>query len=1086
MLGNATDKAYTAGNTVTQFDESLFVELNQNYYYDILPPDVSVYGTLEPGFYKKFFPLDSVVKGWRPTSGVYKPRKMSWGQATTYGLKGTKGWRNNITENSTPQLGASTGQREEYIAKPRVYWAREGQTFKYWDSPVVIASSAYVHPWIEYTADVKTNKISVTFQNVMGSPVRFKIQYKTNAGSGGTWVDALDATGADYSMPSTGVVEVYRSSGSWTQSPTTYLLTDAISIRQIRVFITKMSDPAIHPSIIEMSPRLYIDMSDRLKDWSFDANIAESNSVLPVGTVSSNSGSVTLSNNDNELEPTNAGGGTLRYADLMRKYAKVVVKLKAVTAGSSWVEAGTAYIEKATPSGNKTVVNVTLFDYAKFLQDQPAPDVCMNQVSPTAAIRQLLDTTGHTNVLVKRVKDQSEPIMRWFWSNSEETVWDAIQKICESHQYAVYINEKNQIVIMTKEYIYLSSTAVYAATTEGTTLSAVTYVPNVQDISNNKDEPINAAYVTFRPKSLSSEVDPDPAKYAATNQVAFSRIATRDLYVPDQPILLGVAPMIQTMDSSQNYLYINPTSLAGAGAKNSLDGNGIPRIPLWGGFSGYLLIDQEIIKYDGLELAYTAKAGSPAGPQIAKSPEQWQEIINYAQGSVVFTGKVCNLERGQFNTTAAAHTLSTTGWTSAQGVVRRADETGNGYLCIRNSTAGAKRLNWTVKNIQSNGNWVNTKMVIDTGLKTAVQAGGIVLSATLSGANLSTGLYVEANQIGDGGVSLYTISNNIIAAAPIATVKFNIPDGGLFDLSVYIARGATSTSRIVSVYVNRSRVLSKTFTTTVPLTSLVGLGSSGNSSVKFDYICGGSTTLGDEQSKFDGSIKAYVESVLKIDRGQQLSRAMPDLASIGFERFDDYVRQMFVEDVSFSKTPALSADFVATSSIVKDPLSRQSIASGDEVAGAIANITSFSAKVLIANVSSRSLLLVFTDESGGSTNYPRINGIHVNEFEEVRISKRDEASVNRIGEKKVDFNPRWITSRSNAESVSSWIVSRCKDGVDRITATIWAGHLLQLGDVLYVHSPSDQKNISANYVVVGANKSGSGGNIATSVDLVKI
>jgi len=299
---------------------------------------------------------------------------------------------------------------------------------------------------------------------------------------------------------------------------------------------------------------------------------------------------------------------------------------------------------------------------------------------------------------------------------------------------------------------------------------------------------------------------------------------------------------------------------------------------------------------------------------------------------------------------------------------------------------------------------------------------------------------------------------------------------------VYHARTAVSGGKQITVYINNTKIMAKSFTGGNSYNNRIALAASGDACVDFDYVAAGPNIMSDIQSKYDGAIKGYISGMLETDRGQQAGRAMPSLAAVGFERFDDYVRGIYVDDIKFPRGPALTVNMVTTSLTVRDATNRAQVALGSDVAGAITNRTPHGATIAVANVSSKPLDLVNVTDQGDLL-YPFVYGAVLNEFEQVRINKQDAGSVSRWGEKKLEFAPQWINNRTAAESIAQYVVDLQKDGLKQLNITAWSMTLVQLGDTIRVYAP--EKNIDGNYVVTGATKSGDKG-VQTQFKLVKV
>jgi hypothetical protein len=1054
MLGNTTDKTYSAENVVTSYDRRCIAEWNMNYYFDIVEPLDTLYGTIDTEFFKRFFPLKEVVRGWRPPAGAFRARL---GAFRKYQLR----WP-TAADRSNLSIACNTPVNNEYTLKTRNYLALDNSQFKYYESPLKPSDAAFVDPYIEYQSNnLYANKVVVTFQRTAGIPKDFSIQIKNSGG----WVTIGTFSNVS-AVNSNGEVILYYNGTSWsTTQPADSLLIPAntVNVRGIKVIVNQMAtasnvnDNNAYVSIIEMSPRALLAFTDRLQSWDWSANLAEKDTILPIGSTSSNSGSVVLNNNDGLLEP-DLDATSPSYGYFMRKYGKVFVEYKASTAGSSWVNQFTGYIETPNSDGVYESVTLNLFDKLKFAQDIPAHDLLLRNHTPTAIIYTLLDLAGLGPIKIKH-DASSEPKLTYFYSNKEETVFDAIQELCRAHQYAVTVDEDDNIVILTKGYIFATKTNKYVLTTTNHTDSGIDYIPNVSSYSDTYSEIINSANITYRPLLDSSAPDPAETAFKTSNQVAYSRRITLDLWRPTDPLLLGCVSHIKNIGVNDTSIFIDRTARRDP--------------PAWGSYSGYALIDSEIIKFDGLEFAYTPKSGAPASPRVAKNVQEFQEIVSYANGAVTFTGKLCNVERGQFGTVAEAHTLALSGWNKSPAAKLTKAPDGNGFLQIRSTTNGPKRLAYAVKVIDADSYWVNTRMSIDN-INTKVRSAGIIVSATVA-SGLVTGLYVEVSQgtnSKNGLLSVYRVNNSVIGKSPLTDpVAVSTPKGKPFNLSVFYNKAPGTDKRTISVFIDGERVLRRIISTNLTLTRKVGVAAAGDTSARFDYIYGGrGASESNNQTALDGQLKNYVNDVVKRDRGQLPARAIPSLKAVGFERFDDYVREMYVEDVRFERGPATNVLYTLTPTTVRDARNGKNVALGSELAGAVWGATPFGATVTIANISSRPLVVAYVDANNSATLYPYIYGNIVEEFGETRYEWKDESSIFRNGEKKYEFTSRWINNSDSAKKLANFVVSRAADPRLELDLDVWSPHVLQVGDEVLVKIP--EKGIDKNFIVFAIDKGG--------------
>jgi hypothetical protein len=1056
MLGNTIDKTYSAENTVTSYTKRCIIEWNMNYYFNLSSIPDSMYGGSEREFFKRFFPLNEVARGWRPPAGAFKLRI---GDSRVHSLQ----WPGAGNRSDINFYANTPPTDNTYTLKTRLYTVKEDTNFKYYDSPYPIGHASYDDPYIEYDVNyLYANKITVTFQRAAGMPKNFSIQIKN---SSNIWTTIatfsnVSAVGAD------GSVNVYYDGVTWSTTvpdDDELIPENTVNVRGIKVIVTSMGNASnatlpsasTYLSIIEMSPRALLSFTDRLMDWEWDGNLAEDDTILPIGSMSTNSGSVTLSNNDGLLEP-DLEATTPSYSYFMRKYGKVFVSYKAAVLGSTEIKQFTGYIEKPESTGVYESITLQLFDKLMFSKEIKAQDMVLEKHSTTAIIYTLLDLAGIGPIKVKHVPGEAEPKPIFFYSSKEESVFDAIQELCRAHQYAVSVDEDDNVVIYTKNYIFANKSQHYVLTTDNITDSSIDYLPNISSYSDSQKEIINSVNITYRPLLASSAPDPDNL---VKNQVAVSRARTLELWRPTQPILLGVAKLIKPLGASDTQATIDRTAL---------------RNTAWGSLSGYFLVDSEIIKFDGVELEYTPKAGAPASPQIVRNNQEYAEVVSYARGAVTFNGKLKNLERGMFGTTPAAHSLALSGWEKSPAAKLTSGTGGNGYLQIRSTRNGPKSVAYAVKVIDPDSYWVNTRMIIQN-INTKTKSAGLLVSANTSGSGVS-GIYVEISagvNNKSGRVSVYRVNNSVIKRSHLtAPVNFDIPLNKPFNVSVFYKKADGVDKRRIAIFINEEKVMRRTISTNMSLTKKVGMAATGDTSALFDYIYGGREPEdSNTQTNHDGVLRNYVSEMVKRDRTQLSYSRLPTLASIGFERFDDYAREIYVEDIRFNdRGPALSIEGKLTATEVRDRTNKKNVALASEIGGSIWGTSPFGATVTVGNLSSTPLVVAYVDDSGQESLYPFVWGNVVEEFAESRVEVSNESSIFRNGEKKYEFSSRWINNKTDAQAFAKYTLMRGESGKLEVTVDAWSPHVLQLGDEVRLYIP--EKGIDKEFVVFAINKSG--------------
>lgn len=1047
MRGSAPTQTYLKQNTVVSMSNRCILELNMNRYATIGPISDSVYGTSNVTYWKNKFPLDSVVRPNRPTSGIVRPRFGWYGNISPIPKYQSKNWLNNFNLSATYDSG-----NDWYTILPRQYVAGPNDAYKYFTGSAKMPTAQ-----IDYTGNVWANKIVIGFENTYDYPTTYTIQVNISS----VWTTIATSP----TIPADGVVNVYRVSGSWTTTaPSSPALADAIQITGIRVVPTVMNRNNAYLALIEMSPRVQADVTAYMQDWSTDESFSEDDALTPVGTISANSGSVTFSNTDNAFEVRLAGGGTLRLGDIAKKYARVTVD---VTMNAEVIRV-LDMLSDVWDIKEGDSASVPLLDQAVALQNTDCPEMVFSTVTPSAAIIRVLDSAGFNKIRVRKLTSEVEPKIDWFYTVKDATVWDAIKSVCRSHQYAVWIDEMGYANIATKGWLFSRSTPAW------TFLGQVSGAnkPDIVEHSEVIEQPINKAVAKFYPTGTSKSNDPTNKSFSDKSTISFNKPATRTLYSPDKGILLGCALLTGAITSGATSMYIGANSLS-----NNLD-----NIILWGNFSGYCYIDQEVIKFDGLEFSYM-NSSNVVTLKTVKNANELSEVYAEAVGKVAFTGGVMNLTRGQFGTTAVGH-----GFTKSMLSIPASQTS---YVTIQ-TTAGSVGKSLVIQNVGalgsaatayfSTGGNYNSYRVRFSIADTKLPRGSIYISATKDGSNNITSAYrisFQANKSATGPAG--TLSQNIKEVSisrvggtgTVAEVFWDAPiePNTYYDFTINTAMNSGGYDTIV-VSGPGFRTTNKFPAGKIPYTQGVALGAFGGGTVAFDYFGAGT----------NGS------TATDVLQGDALANILKDRSGLianrpGFiQSFTDTVREIYVEDVRFSKGPALNASwYPAANFIVDNKVVEGNVARTTEIAAAMSNIGPWGARLAIANVGARPVLL----DNSDANSFPLVYGRIVEELQEIEVSSKNDASIIKFGENKLEIDSKWLTSRKAAQDQLDWLITTMAPGREIHNITVFDNPLVEVGDIVNIDYTKKGITTAVNYVIQKVSRT-YGVGLDTSVTLVKV
>ena len=562
----------------------------------------------------KVSPLRECFKANRPDAGL----------VYAIAVNGYKDAPSRIISNSsfTKQANFSNSQT-------RLYPVSADSSFKYWNSyrsldnkNVGLSDNSFnmsdANPFIVYSNSFKANKITIKTQKDKGYPNKFKIQYLNASNS---WVDAIDRSTTTTTAGINGKIEISYNGTSWyfvnSSNTQSYLdefsenTTQAVTMRGVRLLVYGMSRRYTPLELIEISPRLVVNMTNHVMSFSINSSIGDSQYGLPLGSIVSSSGNVSLSNETRIFDKMNPDSIFTYVKDsseenyeletMLRANVKFVFYQILIDGENEYaVPIKTMYSIEWSQSSD-FITSVKLEDYIKFFRETQAPNLLIGYKNPlksSLAIRMLLDNIGY-NKFSFETKDSIDPEMNFFYSSNDFTVAEALNDIATSVQLSMFMDADNNFVVMTKDRIS-SRTAfdVNSAEIQGNNYWFVGNKPsfndaeysyvydrfsNIESISESSIPPVTDGTVQYKiinikkePTALAEELD-DKKRQELIDKAAISptTVLTELSYVP------GILWEATQSDSSQSVLIsaILEKSMSATGRpRNALSGKIIPAV----------------------------------------------------------------------------------------------------------------------------------------------------------------------------------------------------------------------------------------------------------------------------------------------------------------------------------------------------------------------------------------------------------------------------------------------------------------------------------------------------------------------------
>lgn len=515
-------------------------------------------------------------------------------------------------------------------SQTRLYPVSSESSFKYWNSyrslnnnNVGISNSSLViqnaNPFVVYSNSFKANKITIKTQKDKGYPTKFKIQYLDTSNNWITAVDTTESSTSTYGQD--GKLEISYDGSNWyfinSLNAQSYLTeftdstTQAVTMKGIRFLVYEMSTAYTPLELIEISPRLVIDMTSYVMSFSINSSIGDSQYGLPLGSIVSSSGNISLSNDTRIFDKMNPDSIFTYIKDssvenyeletMLRANVKFVFYQILIDGSNEYAVPIKTMYSTQWSQGSEFTTSVNLEDYIKFFRETQAPNLLIGYKNPlksSLAIRMLLDNIGY-NKFSFETKDSIDPEMNFFYCSNDVTVAEALNDIATSVQLSMFMDADNNFVVMTKDRIS-SRTAfdINSEEIEGNNYWFIGNQPdssnaeysyingkfsNIESVSENSIPPVTDGVVQYKiinikkePTALAEELD-DKKRQELIDKAATSptTVLTELSYVP------GLLWEATQSDSSQSVLIsaILEKSMSAIGRpKNVLSGKTIPAI----------------------------------------------------------------------------------------------------------------------------------------------------------------------------------------------------------------------------------------------------------------------------------------------------------------------------------------------------------------------------------------------------------------------------------------------------------------------------------------------------------------------------
>jgi hypothetical protein len=475
----------------------------------------------------------------------------------------------------------------------------------------------------------------------------------------------------------------------------------------IRIIVDSMKKFDSTFDLIEMSSRLAVDLSDRVLEFSVNKSASDIGaSGLPVGQLLASTGKLKMFDFDDAFNENNTHSiiGKYKSKNIQVKLYDIVMDVNGV---DYYVPIKTMYSDGFPKSSNESKeISFELRDLYFYFESQIAPQILSTNTSVSAAVSLLLDSIGFSNYVFKRVAGESEVIIPYLFIPPDKSIAEVLQDIAISTQTAMFFDEYNNFVMMSKNYIMPSleerpTDIVLYGSSDSQDSGVVknertkTKLANIQEITSEDNDVYNDGKIVYTTRHIQRSIGSIKQATLVDNEKTW-------IY---KPVLLWEVSGTENTKSINGEVGNMSSYMLSAIPLNSSLSNAVPTVSnnvvinnimdLGEGvywitrYNGYLYSNGEIIKYDAVQynisgtgdvwinnvqeydkyfssLPFNGKIYPTGLVRIYAEPnyEEVSGIVKLKNGSVAKHG------RGQFGTPVASHSAGLSTYWSDNSNVR--------------------------------------------------------------------------------------------------------------------------------------------------------------------------------------------------------------------------------------------------------------------------------------------------------------------------------------------------------------------------------------------------------------------------------
>jgi hypothetical protein len=379
-------------------------------------------------------------------------------------------------------------------------------------------------------------------------------------------------------------------------------------------------------SLIQLSARLEVDISDRLVglDSTFDAG--EASMLTPIGTITTNVGNLVLWNADNYFDKDYEASP---YKDLLEPNAEVNVVYNyylngASSAATDTVQEMKMYVSQWALSSSDGTVSVSLEDHSKFLKDATVPAMMYEDITLKEIVYRVCDAVGFSNYSVSPILNNKDFVIPVWFTNGETTAWEIFESLATDTQSLIYFDSLGMLKVKPRYAAFDPARAVdwtLLGTPRGSSLT------DIISLEKSGQYEANLIKVMYSYTHWSEWNNGNPAMSV--------------VWEPDGDLALRAVQIIEDISDTQtSYVRITPKD-----------------VKIWP-WTAMANIEGEIIEFDAKEYVHFGTTGVATKVWVASQEEYNKYKADTAQQyryRNYFTGRIRIKQRGKWNSAQRAH-----------------------------------------------------------------------------------------------------------------------------------------------------------------------------------------------------------------------------------------------------------------------------------------------------------------------------------------------------------------------------------------------------------------------------------------------